>query len=347
MAKKLNGVPHNLAASFLSTVAYSNGAYQGQWLYFGAKRQGVNEVELDILNASIKPAELKIEAVSNWLKLASQKQLNSFLKNFITEAKIRVLFDFQKGSLTAFPSMKDKEGKEYIGKEVSESIYSQEFDPFEKRELSKFPQKRLNLFRLNSVGAAILISIALILYQYFLWDLTDLVTVFLIPLIGGLVYIIFGFAYISSIIKAIRNRKIKKSIYFVCVCIYTLGFILAVFVPWTNIWLKVNFATHLEVRQEVIKEIENGTLKNNVSYNTIRIDLPQQLSNASKGGYILEDKDSSGDTEVLFFTFAGVLDSYSGYLYTTSSEAPQNFMGDTLLNDNFIQDHWYFIASSN
>jgi hypothetical protein len=84
-----------------------------------------------------------------------------------------------------------------------------------------------------------------------------------------------------------------------------------------------------------------------VSYNTIRIDLPQQLSNASKGGYILEDKDSSGDTEVLFFTFAGVLDSYSGYLYTTSSEAPQNFMGDTLLNDNFIQDHWYFIASSN
>jgi hypothetical protein len=138
MAKKLNGVPHNLAASFLSTVAYSNGAYQGQWLYFGAKRQNISYVELDILNARITPEELKIDAVTRWLKVASQKQLESFLKqqgfspDFVIEAKIKFFIDFQKGSLTAYPSMKDKEGKEYVGKEVSESIYSQEFDPFER-----------------------------------------------------------------------------------------------------------------------------------------------------------------------------------------------------------------------
>ena len=50
MAKKknLNGIPGNLALSYLITLGYYDGGYMADWLNFIARDKNVKEIEIDI-----------------------------------------------------------------------------------------------------------------------------------------------------------------------------------------------------------------------------------------------------------------------------------------------------------
>ena len=55
---------------------------------------------------------------------------------------------------------------------------------------------------------------------------------------------------------------------------------------------------------------------------------------------------NSNSLSVLFFTYRGVLDSFSGFVYSSNDERPVNgdFDGDWH-EVKQIEPHWYFVAS--
>jgi hypothetical protein len=64
MAKKLNGLPNNLAESFFSGLKYTNGGYMADWLVAIAKKHNVSEVRLDIIDKSASLAVFNIEPIN-------------------------------------------------------------------------------------------------------------------------------------------------------------------------------------------------------------------------------------------------------------------------------------------
>jgi len=56
--RNLNGIPGNLALSYLSTLGYYDGGYMADWLNFIARDKNVKEIEIDILNSGIVGVEM-------------------------------------------------------------------------------------------------------------------------------------------------------------------------------------------------------------------------------------------------------------------------------------------------
>jgi hypothetical protein len=115
------------------------------------------------------------------------------------------------------------------------------------------------------------------------------------------------------------------------------------FVPFTSIWLDIEFRLNLNGYNEVIQLVENGELQ--CQYVTGHVELPTKYRHLSRGGDIIIDK-SDGATSVFFYTYRGVLDNFSGYMYRSNDTPPTPGAG---FGDWFQvtqqQPHWYFCAS--
>ena len=60
--RNLNGIPGNLASSYLSSTGYYDGGYMADWLNYIARDKNVKEIEINILNNQIEPKEVKFLA---------------------------------------------------------------------------------------------------------------------------------------------------------------------------------------------------------------------------------------------------------------------------------------------
>jgi hypothetical protein len=92
--------------------------------------------------------------------------------------------------------------------------------------------------------------------------------------------------------------------------------------------------------------VKDGKLVPNVSHNPTLIHLPDSLGTLSLGGNDIVATREEGDLHVFFFTFRGILDNYSGFMYSESGgklEQP-DFRGDTLIESTKMADHWYYVA---
>lgn len=69
MGKKrnLNGIPGNLALSYLSTLGFYDGGYMADWLNYIAREKNIKEIEIDILNSKIEPTEADISSLKVYL----------------------------------------------------------------------------------------------------------------------------------------------------------------------------------------------------------------------------------------------------------------------------------------
>jgi len=113
-------------------------------------------------------------------------------------------------------------------------------------------------------------------------------------------------------------------------------------IPFTDIWLKINFATQLAARESVVEMVARGELAQSHNFS---VELPEQYRHLSKQGRILVETEA-GVTRVFFFTFTGVLDNFSGFMYTSDDRPPgtMSFLGDWFQVDRW-RPHWYFCAS--
>jgi len=97
---------------------------------------------------------------------------------------------------------------------------------------------------------------------------------------------------------------------------------------------------------EVINLIENGTIKVPTEDHGL-IELPVEYQHLSHGGgeIIFEKKDDN--IQVFFFTFRGVLDNFSGYMYKPDDKPPNSddFSGDW---KQIVKErpYWYYCSSN-
>jgi len=90
-----------------------------------------------------------------------------------------------------------------------------------------------------------------------------------------------------------------------------------------------------------------GTLQPNVDHNPRLIRLDESYPLVSMGGNEIVVEEHDGGKYVLFFTFRGILDNYSGFLYVPSGGVPSLF--SDLNEQQFteiepLEENWYFVS---
>lgn len=195
-----------------------------------------------------------------------------------------------------------------------------------------------------------LLSIGLLIFylfwSYLKWFILSSLFMFFYPIIWLVVMAVFILYFVKSFRSSKRFFNKKQVRTYVPLIINVLTIIIIIFVPMTNIWLTVDFYVFKHTREQVMQKIMSGELQPNVSHNSSMINLPLKYKFLSKGGGDIVFSNTEEYQDVFFFTFRGILDNFSGYVYTTD-------MGRTLENgwysDVFQQkkynDNWYWIAS--
>jgi hypothetical protein len=197
---------------------------------------------------------------------------------------------------------------------------------------------------------ALAVSACLILLTAFQWSLVDLLTPFLLLPLQGIVWLTFAVVLVWSLAHFVRNRQNRASLFPLVICAVSLC--LVAWVPWTDLWLRFNFASNKAARERIVRDVYEGTL---TSY-TINADgvgtisLPNNAPQVSNGGNEIETARRGAKTYVFFYTFRGILSSYAGFLYVPTGGDPSEFSD---LNEKrrsiFVKydDHWFFVSHHN
>lgn len=193
---------------------------------------------------------------------------------------------------------------------------------------------------------SVIASLSLILVTAFQWSLIDRLTGFLfIPLQSGL-HLAFIMVSAWAAIYLILNRAHwKKASLSLLIC--GVGFCLVTFCPFTKLWITGNFVLHQKSREQIVQQVLSGALQPNVSYNASLIQLNSTEPYVSMGGNEIVVEKHADKTFILFFTFRGILDNFSGFLFVPEGGNPAQFT-DLENSDNTeiekFDKNWFFVS---
>jgi hypothetical protein len=131
--KNLTGLPNSLEQRYFSTMFYYQSGYMADWIWNAAKKYGVTEIEIDILNDTVTPSALQIKPIIaqlESLRETIQKTLlsNGFEMNFITDAKFHIkILSSNSRDFTCIPKVTDRDNKIYTGKTYTETAMEDQF----------------------------------------------------------------------------------------------------------------------------------------------------------------------------------------------------------------------------
>jgi len=116
--------------------------------------------------------------------------------------------------------------------------------------------------------------------------------------------------------------------------------------PFNQVNLDLNFKIHQDKREEVATKIENGVIKPNVSDSPSLIQLPKKYTQLSKGGGDIAVETKGKAKSILFFTYRGMLDNFSGFVYNPNDNKPSksDFNGD-FKQIKKVHKNWYYVSS--
>jgi hypothetical protein len=191
---------------------------------------------------------------------------------------------------------------------------------------------------------AVASAVAFLLVTAFQWDIVDFITPFLlVPLLAS-VWLVVIFTMIWSLGYAYRYRR-EGPLVWVPFAISAMALLAAWFVPFTELWIRTNFHFKKAQRELVVAQVKNGELVPNVSHNPGLIALPSGMD-LSKGGDEIVVEGLPDEPYVFFFTFRGILDNYSGFLWVPKGGRPEQFR-DAAQPGTQIEsfgDNWYFVG---
>jgi hypothetical protein len=206
-------------------------------------------------------------------------------------------------------------------------------------EVPPMPMKPRRLSRLAMVS--IWFGVSLIAVAFFQWKLEEYLTPFLLNPLFLCLLAALGLLVVASIIYLLLNLKNPKQAVQPLLINVATGLVFF-FVPFTDIWLALEFRSNLKDYNEVVDLVEEGHLQPN-DIGLAR--LPQKYHGLSQGDDIIIDT-SDGTLSVFFFTFRGILDNYSGFMYRSDDTPPGNGIawGDWFQVER-KRAQWYFCAS--
>jgi hypothetical protein len=169
----------------------------------------------------------------------------------------------------------------------------------------------------------------------------------MVPL-QGIVWLTFVVVAAWSLLHFTRHARIRGSWIPAVICAATLGVV--TLVPFTSLWLRVNFASRKAERERIVHEVSEGTLTpDRVFPNGVgMISLPNQTPNMSAGGNEIETAKRDGKTYVFFYTYRGILSNYAGFLYVPTGGDPSTFETEAPppISEKY-DEHWFFVSHSN
>ncbi|MEM5005439.1 hypothetical protein ABEP42_24125 [Priestia megaterium] len=183
-------------------------------------------------------------------------------------------------------------------------------------------------------------SLFVILVSLFQWDLVDIITEFLMLPIWLFVYAFFIIMTIWTLIHLFKKRKWQPFV--IQLITISLWFLF----PFNQINLDLNFKIHQDKREEVATKIENGVIKPNASDSPSLIQLPKKYTQLSKGGGDIVVETKGKAKSILFFTYRGMLDNFSGFVYNPNDSKPskRDFNGD-FKQIKKVHKNWYYVSS--
>jgi len=147
-----NGIPGNLALSYLSTLGYYNGGYMADWVNYIAREKKIKDIEIDILNTKTEPIETDIEPLKadlSKLREILKKELNhnGFEADFIKSAIMRFEIPMEsprfRNTVYCNSFIEDMDGKIYKPKKrIIETAYEVDFNPIKKVQTEIVKTKR-------------------------------------------------------------------------------------------------------------------------------------------------------------------------------------------------------------
>ncbi len=183
----------------------------------------------------------------------------------------------------------------------------------------------------------------------FRWTLVEYLTPFLEPLFEMVAGAFFLAALIWSLVHLIRTWT-RGPLMAMLPSLFCLGTAtIAVFVPFTALTTDFDFRFHYAARTAVVNDVLAGRYENRIESRGGRGDLialPAHLSYLSSGGEIVRQHEDR--TLILFFSFRGVLDSFSGFVYSSDDAPPKNDdFGGQFVEVNRLRKNWFWAASRN
>ncbi len=192
----------------------------------------------------------------------------------------------------------------------------------------------------------IIAGLLLISLYAFTWSIIDRITLFLYLPLAAVVWGLFIGAGIASLTCIRKFKDIRyRSLIPAGVC--CLSILIVIFVPFTTLWLELDYWIYKKERQKVVRLIKNGELRPNVAHNHRLIKLGIHYPNISVGGNEVVVEAHGDQKYVLFFTFRGILDNYAGFLYVPKDGSPSRYsdLHEKQVSQIIPLDkNWYYVS---
>lgn len=179
----------------------------------------------------------------------------------------------------------------------------------------------------------------------------EFLTPFLEPLLEMMAGLVFLASLVWSIVHLVRRLKPKAKEASAPLLINLTAGLIVIFVPFTALTTNLDFRLHYSARMAVVADVLAGRYDNQIDNAGARgdlIHLPERLFYLSSGGGDIVRLQEPNRTLILFFSYRGILDSFSGFVYSSDDLPPgkAGFFGNIIESER-LRKNWFWIASRN
>jgi|GEM_PF-806373 len=191
------------------------------------------------------------------------------------------------------------------------------------------------------IGIAIICSAIMLALKLFRFHIIDMLSPFIAPLVDIIGYLIFFSSTLLVLIYYVfsKTNPTKRAI---PLMINVIVWLFTLVIPFQSIILDWDFRYHQSEREAIVTMLLDGTL--NTSDRVVS--LPEQYKKLSKGGGEIIVIEDDKEMQVLFFTYRGVTDNYSGFIYTMNGAKPEERDFGQFLEMKKLDKHWYWVSAT-
>ena len=188
---------------------------------------------------------------------------------------------------------------------------------------------------------ALVSSMLVILNGFFQWNLIEIITPFLMMPVW---LVVFGFFIVITVRAIFQLFKYKN---WQPLAIQAVTILFLIYFPFTKVMLDLDFKMHKTDREKVVSMVESGKLKPNVPDSPSLIQLPKRYDHLSKGGGEVIAVQKGERLTILFFTYRGILDNFSGFVYSPNGQKSiEKDLDEDFIEIEKLAEHWYFVSSN-
>ncbi len=194
------------------------------------------------------------------------------------------------------------------------------------------------------------VFLAALFVSLFRWTLVEYLTPFIEPILEIAIGVLLLASLVWSVVHFIRARKQSPKVALFPLSVNVLTMAIVTFVPFSLLTTELDFRAHYRARMAVVSSVLDGRYENLVQSGGGRCDfiaLPTQLSYLSSGGDIIRLRRQNA-TLIFFYDYRGILDSFSGFIYSTDDSPPRNGdFGGRFVEAERLRQNWFWATSRN